>query len=66
MEPVVRAAVVEVAPQPRSDREPVVLVDGDVPAVEEAVNVRSENKSVGYRMLASICVRLDVSSLEGG
>ena len=59
-------AVAEVIAQPRANPQPVSGIDAEVAAVEQGVNVRSQQEAVVQAMLTARADRSDVSCLQDG
>jgi hypothetical protein len=59
-------AVAEVVAQPRADSQPVGGVDAEVAAVEQGVDVRSQQQAIVQAVLASPADGADMGCLEDG
>ena len=59
-------AVAEILTQPWADPQPVGGIDAEVAAVEQGVDVRSQEKAVVQAMLTACADRADVSRLQDG
>ena len=57
-------AVLKVLAQPRAHQQPIMGIDGEVSAVEQGVDVRSEQQSVVEAVLATCRDRPDVCRLQ--
>ena len=57
-------AVAEVGTQPRADEEPVAGIDAEIAAVEQGVDVGSQQQSVVEAVLATVVDRADVGGLQ--
>ena len=63
---VVLAAVVPLVPQAGADEQPVLGRDGDVPPVEEPMEIGAQQQAIGDLVPAAVSVRLDVCGFEHG